>query len=99
MLVGNCNQPLVIALAFVKLLDPPLQPACVRGVGTQRRLQCASGALDEQRAQIDVATQADMPQPGPAARAVLSRRQAQLGAKLSAISEDLRVGHRGRQRA
>ena len=67
MLVGNRNQRLVIALAFMELPDPSLQAACVRGVGTQRRLQRTSGALNKQRAQIDVAAQADMSQPGLAA--------------------------------
>jgi hypothetical protein len=67
MLVGNRNQRRVISLAFVELPDPPLQAACVRGVRTQRRLQRTSGALNEQRAQIDVAAQAEMSEPRPAA--------------------------------
>ena len=50
MLVRNRNQRLVIALAFVELSDPPLWPACVREVRTQRRLQRTSGALNQQRA-------------------------------------------------
>jgi hypothetical protein len=54
-LVGSRNQRLVVALAFVELPDPSLQAASVRGSGTQRRLQRASGALDEQRAQVDIA--------------------------------------------
>ena len=45
-LVGNRNQRLVITLAFMELSDPPLQAAGVRGVGTQRRLQRTSGALN-----------------------------------------------------
>jgi hypothetical protein len=99
MLICNRNQRFVIALAFMELPDSSLQAACVRGIGTQCRLQRTSGTLNEQSAQIDIAAQADMSEPCPAARAVLARRQAKPGAELSAISEDLRVGHRGGQRA
>lgn len=63
----------------MELPDPSLQAARVRGVRTQCRLQGTSGALNEQRAQIDIASQADVSQPRPAARAVLARRQAQPG--------------------
>src|ERR1700741_1530514 len=72
-LVGNRNQRLVVSLAFMELPDPSLQAAGVRGVGRQGRLQRTSGALNEQRAQIDVAAQADMSEPRLAARAVLAR--------------------------
>ncbi|MGF6383167.1 hypothetical protein OKW31_006168 [Paraburkholderia atlantica] len=60
----------------MKLPDPLLQAARVRGVRTQRRLQRTSGALNQQRAQIDIPSQADVPKPRPAAGAVLARRQA-----------------------
>jgi hypothetical protein len=52
--------------------DRSLQAACVRGVGTQRRLQRTSGSLDKQRSQIDVSAQADVTQPRLATRAVLA---------------------------
>jgi hypothetical protein len=71
-LVCNRDQRLVIAFALVKLPDPSLQAACVRGVGTQRRLQRTSGSLDKQRSQIDVSAQADVTQPRLATRAVLA---------------------------
>jgi hypothetical protein len=47
MLVGNRNQRLVVPLAFMELRDPSLQAVAVRGVGTQRRLQRTSGALNK----------------------------------------------------
>jgi hypothetical protein len=43
------------------LADRTLQAAGVRGADTQRRLQRTSGALNKQRAQIDVATPTDVP--------------------------------------
>ena len=86
MLVGNRNQRLVIALAFMELPDPSLQAACVRGVGTQRRLQRTSGALNQQRAQIDVAAQVDMSQPRPATGTVLPWRQAEPGSRTAVHS-------------
>jgi hypothetical protein len=83
-LVGNRNQRLVIPLAFMELPDPSLQAAGVRGVGTQRRLQRTSDALNEQRAQVDVAAQADMSEPRPPEL-------------LPSVLEDPRIGHRGGQ--
>src|SRR5689334_8425198 len=98
MLVGNRNQRLVIALAFMELSDPSLQAACVRGVGTQRRLQRASGALNQQSAQIDVPAQADMSEPRPATGAMLARGQAKPGTELPPIAKDLCVGNGRGQR-
>lgn len=46
-LIGNCNQRLVITLAFMELPDPSLEAAGVRGVGTQCRLQQTSGTLNK----------------------------------------------------
>ena len=74
-LVGNRNQRLVITLAFMELPDPSLQAARVCGVRTQRRLQRTSGTLNEQRAQIDVASQADVSKARPATGAVLAWRE------------------------
>ena len=83
--VGNRNQRLVISLAFMELPDPSLQAAGVRGVGTRRRLQRTSGALNEQRVQVDVAAQTDMAQPCFATGAVLAWRQAKPGAELAPV--------------
>ena len=74
MLVGNrkstsCGTPCVHSW---ELPDPSLQAAGVRGFGAQRRLQRTSSDVNEQRAQVDVAAQADMSEPRPAARSVLA---------------------------
>jgi len=99
MLVGDGYQGLVIALTAMKIDDPSLQTICAGGVYPKRRLQRASGPLDQERAQVDIAAQADASQPGPAARTMLSRRETKPGAKLSPVPEDLCIGYRGRQRA
>src|SRR6185437_10010150 len=68
------------------------------GVGTQRRLQRASGALNQQSAQIDVPAQADMSEPRPATGAMLARGQAKPGTELPPIAKDLCVGNGRGQR-
>lgn len=97
-LVGNRNQRLVIPLAIIELPDSLLQAAHMCGVGMQRRLQRTSGALDQQRAQIDVAPQAHVSEPRPATGAVLARREAKPCTELSAIAEDACIGNCGSQR-
>lgn len=91
-LVGNRNQRLVIPLAIMKLPDPSLQAARMCGVGMQRRLQRTSGSLNQQRAQIDIASQADVSKPRPATGAALARRQAKPGAELSPLRKMLASG-------
>src|SRR5450432_1884141 len=98
MLVGDGDQGLVVALATIQLDDPALQSTGACGLRIDGRLQCTASTLNQQGAQIDVAAQADPSQSGPAAGAVLPRREAEPGAKLTTILEDLGIRNRYRQR-
>src|SRR5450631_335047 len=88
MLVGDGDQGLVVALATIELDDPALQSTGACGLRIDGRLQCTASTLNQQGAQIEVAVQADPSQSGPAAGAMLPRREAEPGAKLTTILED-----------
>ena len=98
-LVGDRDQGLLIATATVEFDDPSLQPAGSRRLRLQGRLKSASGTLDQERPQIDIAAQADAPQSSLATLAALSGRQSQPSAELPAALEGRRIGHCRRQRA
>jgi len=98
MLVGDGDQCLVVALAAIELDDPTRQPTGSRWLRVDRCLQGTSGTLNEQGAQLDIAAQPDPSESGLAAGAVLSRREAEPGAKLAPAPEDPGIGNRDCQR-
>ena len=99
MLVGDRDQRLVITLACIQRYDPALQVRGLSGWSPQRHLQCATGALDQQCAQVPIAAATTVAQARLAAGARLTRCEPEPGAELAAVAEDGRVRHRGRKGA
>ena len=68
-LVGQCDDD---GIAVDSSLDHSCQPAPQRGLASRQRRQCCSGTVDEQGAQVGVASLGDAEQPRLAAGSMLT---------------------------
>ena len=80
-------------IAVDSALDHSCQPAPQWGLASRQRRQCCPGAVDEQGAQVGIASLGDAEQPRLAAGSMLTGHQAEPGTQVSGFGKAAGIAH------